>query len=118
MITRRRLDPLQVLRATAGPLSIAALYMVAVVLYEQEAEAPLAFALNTAETLDSPEGRTRAGYALGQMHEQLGDREAAIKAYEAMLAAAREIDRTTFIERAEIALGRLLEARPGEPDES
>ena len=37
----RRLDPLQVLRATAGPLSIAALYMVAVVLYEQEADAPL-----------------------------------------------------------------------------
>lgn len=41
MITRRRLDPLQVLRATAGPLSVAALYMVAVVVYEREAEVPL-----------------------------------------------------------------------------
>jgi len=41
MITRRRLDPLQVLRATAGPLSVAALYMVAVVIYERAAEVPL-----------------------------------------------------------------------------
>lgn len=77
----------------------------------EEAEAPLEFALNTAEALDSPEGRARAGLALGQMHEQLGSREAAITAFEATLAAAKEIDRTSIIERAGAALDRLLEAQ-------
>ena len=41
MITRRRLDPLQVLRATAGPLAVVSIYMVAVVVYEREVEVPL-----------------------------------------------------------------------------
>jgi tetratricopeptide (TPR) repeat protein len=76
-----------------------------------EAEAPLVFALDTAEALDSPEGRARAGLALGQMHEQLGNREAAIEAFEATLVAAEEINRTSIIERASAALGRLLEAQ-------
>ena len=77
----------------------------------EEAEAPLGFALSTAEALDSPEGRARVGLALGQMHEQLGNREAAIKAFEAALAAAKEISRTSITERAEVALARLLEAQ-------
>ena len=77
----------------------------------EEAEAPLAFALNTAEVLGSPEGRARAGLALGQMHEQLGNREAAIKAFEATLAAAKEINQTSIIEYARGGLDRLLEAR-------
>ena len=76
-----------------------------------EAEAPLVFALDTAEALDSPEGRARAGLALGQMHEQLGNREAAIEAFEATLVAAEEISRTSIIERASAALGRLLEGQ-------
>jgi len=41
MITRRRLDPLQVLRATAGPLVLVSIYSVGVVLYEQETDTPL-----------------------------------------------------------------------------
>lgn len=77
----------------------------------EEAEAPLSFALNTADALDSPEGRARAGLALGQMHEQLGNREAAIKAYEVSLAASKEIDRTPIIERAGAALSRLREVQ-------
>ena len=77
----------------------------------EEAEAPLEFALNTAEALDSPEGRARAGLALGRMHEQLGNREAAITAFEATLVAAKEIDRTSIIEHAGAALDRLLEAQ-------
>jgi len=77
----------------------------------EQAEAPLDFALNTAEALDSPEGRARAGLALGQMHEQLGNREAAIEAFEAALAAAKEIDRTSIIEHAGAALDRLMEAQ-------
>ena len=77
----------------------------------EEAEAPLNFALNTAEALDSPEGRARTGLALGLMHEQLGNREAAIEAFEATLAAAKEIDRTSIIEQAATALDRLLEAQ-------
>lgn len=76
-----------------------------------EAEAPLVFALDTAEALDSAEGRARAGLALGQMHEQLGNREAAIEAFEATLVAAEKIHRTSIIERASTALGRLLEAQ-------
>ena len=75
-----------------------------------EAQAPLDFALKTAEALDSPEGRARTSLALGQMHEQLGNREAAITAFEAALVAAKEINRTSIIERAGAALDRLLEA--------
>ena len=77
----------------------------------EEAEAPLIFALNIAEALNSPEGRARAGLALGQMHEQLGNRQAAIKAFETTLATAREIDRTSIIERAGAALGRLRDVQ-------
>ena len=77
----------------------------------EEAEAPLDFALKTAEELDSPEGRARAGLALGQMHDQLGNREAAIKAFEAAIVAARQIDRASIIERAGAALNRLVETR-------
>ena len=45
------------------------------------------------------------------MHEQLGNREAAIEAFEATLVAAEKIHRTSIIERASTALGRLLEAQ-------
>ena len=76
----------------------------------EEARAPLDFALKTAEVLQSPEGRVRAGMALGQMHEQLGNREPAIEAYQSTLSAAREIDRKSFIERSGAALDRLLDA--------
>ena len=76
-----------------------------------EAEAPLEYALTTALALDSPEGLARTALALGQMHEQLGNREAAIKSFEASLAAAREIDRTSIIEHAGAALERLLQTR-------
>ncbi|MDG1051060.1 MAG: bestrophin family ion channel [Planctomycetota bacterium] len=41
MITRRRIDPLQVLRATAGPVALISVYAVGVVLYERETDTPL-----------------------------------------------------------------------------
>ena len=75
----------------------------------EEAKSPLDFALKTAEALGSPEGRAQASLASGQMHEQLGDRKAAIKAYEATLAAAQEIDRTSILEASRAALDRLRE---------
>lgn len=75
----------------------------------EEAEAVLEFALNTAEELNSPEGRARVGLVLGDMHEKLGNREAAIKAFEATLDAANGINRTSISERARAALGRLQE---------
>jgi tetratricopeptide (TPR) repeat protein len=77
----------------------------------EEAEAPLKYALDVAAEIDSPEGRARAGLAAGQMHEQLGDRAAAIEAYEAALGAARQINRTTIMERAGASLNRLRESR-------
>jgi tetratricopeptide (TPR) repeat protein len=77
----------------------------------EEAEAPLAFALNAAEALGSPEGRALTSLALGQMHEQLGNREAAIKAFEATLAAAEEINQISIIEYARGGLDRLLAAQ-------
>ena len=66
---------------------------------------------DVAAAIDSPEGRARAGLAAGQMHEQLGDRAAAIAAYEAALGAAREINRTSIVERAGASLNRLRETR-------
>ncbi len=41
MITRRRIDPLQVLRATVGPMVLVSVYAVGVVLYERETDTPL-----------------------------------------------------------------------------
>ena len=75
----------------------------------RDAQIPLIFASNTAEKLGSPEGRARAGLLLGQMYEQLGDREAAISAFQKTLTAAREISRTSTIEASAAALNRLLE---------
>lgn len=77
----------------------------------REAEAPLNYALRTAEALNSQEGRARAGLAFAQMHEQLGNRDAAVKAFESTISVATEINRASIIERAGAGLGRLLEAR-------
>ena len=72
-----------------------------------EARAPLDYALKTADAIGSPEGRLRAGLVLGDMYDQLGEREAAIQAYEATLALARQRNRAPIVERAITALARL-----------
>ena len=73
----------------------------------EEARDPLLYALMLAEKLDSPVGKSRVGFTLGRMYEQLGDRRAAIEAYEMTRRVAESVGYDSVGRLARVALERL-----------
>ena len=73
----------------------------------EEARDPLLYALMLAEKLDSPVGKSRVGFTLGEMYEQLGDTQAAIETYEMTLRVAESVGYDSVGRLARVALERL-----------